>query len=341
MTDANVAEPTRNRACPTVLITGAAGYIGSHICLAFLERGWDVIGVDDLSTGSRSAIVQGVRFVEMDCADPAMVAVLESTRPDAVVHMAARISVDESVADPLGYYRSNLCNARSFFESAAQAGVKAIVFSSTAAVYGETGPAPVREFEVSCPVSPYGRSKLAAEWILQDLSAASDIRHVILRYFNVAGADPAGRAGPRAGAGHLIKRACEAAIGQRPQMIVNGTDYATADGTCVRDYIHVCDLATAHVAAVEHLLGGGESLLLNCGYGHGFSVAEVLEAALRLADQPFEIAQGPRRAGDPAAIVADSGLLRARLAWQPEHEGLDSILRSGMAWERQRGSAPR
>jgi UDP-glucose 4-epimerase len=327
-------------AAPSVVITGAAGYIGSHICLAFLERGWTVTAVDDLSTGSRSVVPPAARFIEMDCADPALVDVLESVGADAMIHMAARISVDESVADPLGYYRANLSNAERCFSSAARAGIKAIVFSSTAAVYGETGPAPASEADPTNPVSPYGRSKLAAEWILRDLAAASDIRHVILRYFNVAGADPAGRAGPRAGAGHLMKRACEAAIGLRPQMAINGTDYATPDGTCVRDYIHVCDLATAHVAAVEHLVGGGESLMLNCGYGSGFSVADVLEVALRLADTPFEIVKGPRRAGDPEAVVADARMLRSKLAWTPRHHGLETILRTGMAWERQRLTAP-
>ena len=325
-------------ATPAVLITGAAGYIGSHLCLAFLERGWRVIAVDDLSAGLRTAVPPDAQFVQLDCADPAMVDLLALTRPDAIVHMAARISVEESVADPLGYYRANLCAAERCFASAAQAGVKAIVFSSTAAVYGETGSAPVREQDATRPVSPYGRSKLAAEWMLQDLSAASDIRHVILRYFNVAGADPAGRAGPRSGGGHLVQRACEAAIGLRTRMIINGTDYATPDGTCVRDYIHVCDLAAAHVAAVEHLLCGGESLLLNCGYGHGFSVAQVLDAASRLADAPFDVTTGMRRAGDPDAVVADSTSLRGRLAWRPVHQGLESILRSGIAWERQRAA---
>lgn len=324
---------------PSVIITGAAGYIGSHLTLAFRERGWAVTAVDDLSAGSQSAIPSGVHFVRMDCGDPLLADLMASEGFDAAVHMAARISVDESVADPLGYYHSNLCVAHRFFASAAAAKVKAVVLSSTAAVYGETGLRPVRETDPVRPVSPYGRSKLAAEWILRDLSAVSDMRHVILRYFNVAGADPEGRAGPRTGAEHLVKRACEAAIGVRPRMVINGEDYGTPDGTCIRDYIHVSDLAAAHVAAVEHLMGGGESLLLNCGYGTGFSVREVLEAALRLADVPFEVVVGPRRPGDPEAIVADSSLLRERLGWRPAHQGLDAILGSGIAWERLRRAA--
>lgn len=320
----------------SVIITGAAGYIGSHITLAFLERGWSVTAVDDLSAGSRATVPAAAQFIEMDCADPKLHEVMAASGYDAAVHMAARISVDESVADPLGYYEANFSVARSFFASAASAGIKAIVFSSTAAVYGDTGKTPVLETHPCQPLSPYGRSKLAAEWALRDLSAVSDLRHVILRYFNVAGADPEGRAGPRAGAGHLMKLACEAAVGARSGMVIHGDDYATPDGTCIRDYIHVSDLALAHIAAVEHLLGGGESLIANCGYGSGFSVREVLDVARDVADLPFDVTIGPRRPGDPEAIVADARLLAERFGWRPAHSGLESILETGIAWERRR-----
>jgi UDP-glucose 4-epimerase len=274
---------------PKVLITGGAGYIGSHAAHAFLDRGWSVVIVDDLSTGSRSRVPAAAEFIEMDCADPAVAAIIRDRSIDAAVHFAARIKVDESVADPLGYYKANVCTARAFFENAHLAGLEAMVFSSTAAVYGDAGETAVREDAPTRPESPYGRSKLATEWILADLSAVSPLRHVILRYFNVAGADPAGRSGPAAESQHLLKIAAEAAVGVRPGMQIHGTDYPTPDGTCVRDYVHVTDLAEAHVSAVMHLLGGGESLVANVGYGHGMSVRAVIAEALRLADRPFAV----------------------------------------------------
>lgn len=320
-----------------VLITGGAGYIGSHAALAFLARGWSVVIVDDLSTGSRARIPPHVDFIEGDCADPGIADLIREKGVDAAVHFAAKVKVDESVADPLGYYAANVCMARAFFQSAHQSGLRAMVYSSTAAVYGDAGAHPVREGAPTRPESPYGRSKLAAEWILSDLCASSAMRHVTLRYFNVAGADPDGRSGPGAESQHLMKVAAEAAIGRRPSMHIHGTDYPTPDGTCVRDYVHVSDLAEAHVAAVAHLLAGGDSLVANCGYGHGSSVRAVVAEALRLADRPFHVMEGPRRAGDTVSVVADSGLLKAQLGWVPRHDSLTAMLRDGIAWERQRG----
>ncbi len=321
---------------PTVLITGGAGYIGSHAAHAFIDKGWSVVIVDDLSTGSRSRVPEAAAFIEMDCADPQLSAIIRDRAIDAAVHFAARIKVDESVADPLGYYKANVCTARAFFENAHLAGLGAIVFSSTAAVYGDAGGAAVSEESATRPESPYGRSKLAAEWILADLCAVSPMRHVILRYFNVAGADPEGRSGPAAGSQHLLKIAAEAAVGIRPAMQIHGTDYPTADGTCVRDYVHVTDLAEAHVSAVTHLLGGGGSLVANVGYGHGASVRAVIAEALRLADRPFAVTEGPRRAGDPVSVVANPARAMDVLGWRPRHDNLQAMLQSGMAWERQR-----
>lgn len=326
----------RGGSSPSVIVTGAAGYIGSHVTLALLERGWTVTAVDDLSTGHRSAVPAGVEFLEMDCGDPRLAEIMAARRFDVAVHMAARISVDESFADPLGYYATNLCAARGFFESVVRAGVPAVVFSSTAAVYSGSGSRRVRETDPCDPLSPYGRSKLAAEWLLRDVSAAGGPRHVIFRYFNVAGADPAGRAGPRAGSEHLLKRACEAAVGLRSDLVINGADYDTPDGTCVRDYVHVSDIAEAHAAAVDHLVNGGESFTANCGYGRGFSVREVVDVALALADAPFQVRVGERRPGDAESIVADAERIAERLDWRPVHDGLESLVRSGMAWERAR-----
>lgn len=320
-----------------VLLTGGAGYVGSHAALAFLARGWTVIIVDNLSTGSRDRIPANAEFIKRDCAEPGIADLIRERDIDAAVHFAARVKVDESVADPLGYYAANVCMARAFFESAHRAGLGAMVYSSTAAVYGDAGAEPVREDAPTRPESPYGRSKLAAEWILSDLCAASPMRHVTLRYFNVAGADPKGRSGPDAESQHLLKIAAEAAIGRRKAMQIHGADYPTPDGTCVRDYVHVSDLAEAHVAAVTHLLGGGESLVANCGYGHGNSVRAVIRETLHLANRPFDVSEGPRRVGDPVSVVADSTLLKARLGWEPRHNSLATMLRDGIAWELRRG----
>jgi UDP-glucose 4-epimerase len=324
------------RETPSVLVTGGAGYIGSHVVLAMIERGWRVLVVDDLSTGSRSAVPRSATLVEMDCGDPRLVELIRAHRVEVVVHIAGVISTEESVREPLRYYATNFCATQRLLSAVAATDVKGVVYSSTAAVYGETHGRPVSEKAVCRPVTPYGRSKLASEWMLRDLSRSSSLRHVIFRYFNVAGADQAGRAGPRATAEHLIKLACEAAVGLRREMTIHGDDYDTPDGTCIRDYIHVTDLALAHVAAVEHLLNGGESLTANCGYGRGFSVREVLETALALADEPFRICVGPRRPGDAVAVVASARVLGRRLTWRPEFSELRTIIETGMDWERLR-----
>ncbi len=318
----------------TVLITGVAGYIGSHTALAFLDAGWQVVGIDNLSVGKQRAVPQGLDFIQIDCTDPALPLIMRQMNIDAAVHFAGLIRVDESVQKPVEYYQANLCNAGAFFKSALAMGIKAVVFSSTAAVYGDTGSAPVVENTPTLPVSPYGRSKLAAEWVLRDLCAASDLRHVIFRYFNVAGADPCGRAGPRKDASHLIKAVSEAAVGRRPGLVINGEDYDTPDGTCVRDYIHVSDLADAHVAAVTHLLHGGQSMTLNCGYGRGFSVRDVIDRALPLADRPFDVAVGPRRPGDSPSVVADVQALWKALRWTPRFDDLGLILKTAIDWDR-------
>lgn len=318
----------------TVLITGVAGYIGSHAALAFLDAGWHVIGVDDLSTGSRSAVPQGVEFIEKDCASAALQETLAGRQISAAVHLAGLIRVDQSFSLPAAYYDANFCVLGRLLNTLASIGVGAVIFSSTAAVYGDQDGLPVTEDARTSPTSPYGRSKLAAEWLLNDLAAATSMRHAVLRYFNVAGGDPAGRAGPRSDAMHLIKIVAEAAAGRRAGVTIHGSDYDTPDGTCVRDYIHVSDLASAHVAAVEYLLTGGESTTLNCGYGRGFSVREVVDHALELSDHKFNVVVGPRRPGDSVVVVADTTKLRACLAWTPKFDKLDTILRTAIAWER-------
>ncbi len=320
-------------ALPKVLITGVAGYIGSHTALACLDAGWTVVGLDNLSIGSRSNVPDGVTFYQMDCSDPGVLTLLENERPDGAIHFAARISVGESVSDPYGYYTENLVKAAQFFELAARTKLKALVFSSTAAVYGNVCVDQVAEDHTTNPESPYGRSKLAAEWVLRDMDAALDLPNVILRYFNVAGADSTLRAGPRKDATHLIKKVCEAATGQTEVITVNGTEYPTRDGTCLRDFIHVSDLAQAHLAALTHLLDGGESLTLNCGYGKGFTVREVIDRARHFAKMPFTVTEGPRRVGDAMTVVSDPTALKQRLGWTPRYDDLDEILRSSLAWE--------
>ncbi len=319
---------------PLALLTGGAGYIGSHTALALLEAGWRVLIVDDLSTGTLARVPPAAEFIEADCADPLIERLIPDRKVDVAIHFAARIKVNDSVRDPIGYYEANSLKALEFFKLAARSGLRGLVFSSTAAVYGSASSGPVAEDCPVAPESPYGRSKLMSEWMLSDIAAVSTLRHVTLRYFNVAGADPLGRSGPSPDAEHLIKLACDAAVGLRDGLIIHGTDYPTPDGTCVRDFIHVCDLASAHVAAARHLLEGGESLTLNCGYGRGYSVRQVVERTLALTDRPFPVREGPRRAGDPPSIVADAGLLRTRLGWVPRFEALDSIITSGIAYAR-------
>ena len=319
-----------------ILVTGGAGYIGSHMVLELLDAGEKVIVLDDLSTGFASAVPDGATFIRGDAGDPALVLRLIAEHAiNAIAHFAAKIVVSESASDPLGYYLGNTVKSRNLIEAAVRGGVRHIIFSSTAAVYGNPRTNPVGEDAPLDPLSPYGRSKLMTEWMLEDAGRAHDLRHISLRYFNVAGADPHGRAGQStARASHLIKAAVQAALGERPHLEVFGTDYPTKDGSCLRDYIQVTDLARAHLAALAHLRDGGESLTLNCGYGSGFSVLEVVEMVKRVSDRDFEVRLAPRRPGDPAAIIAKAGRVRAELGWIPRHDDLREIVAQALAWER-------
>jgi UDP-glucose 4-epimerase len=321
-----------------VLVTGGAGYIGSHVALALIDAGHRAVVLDDLSTGVRDLVPAEAGFVEGDAGDGALLAqVLEDQGITAVMHFAGSIIVPESVEDPLKYYRNNTCASRNLIEACVKARVDRFVFSSTAAVYGLPVVLPAREDAPTAPINPYGASKLVTEMILADVARAHRLRYVALRYFNVAGADPEGRSGQSSPeATHLIKIACEVATGARGHINIFGDDYDTPDGTCVRDYIHVSDLATAHLHALDHLASDGESLTLNCGYGHGYSVREVLEAVERAAGARLEKRLAPRRAGDPPALVADATRIRERFDWRPEYEDLDVITASALAWERRR-----
>jgi UDP-glucose 4-epimerase len=320
----------------TVLVTGGAGYIGSHMVHALVDAGERVVVLDNLTTGFDWAVAKGVPLVVGESGDQARVAALIAEhKVDAVIHFAASIVVPDSVADPLGYYRNNTVNSRALIETAVKGGVRHFIFSSTAAVYGNPARVPVREDDPTIPMSPYGSSKLMTEIMLRDAGAAHGLRHVILRYFNVAGADPLGRTGQSTkGATHLIKVAVESALGRRPKMDVFGTDYPTPDGTCIRDYIHVSDLVRAHLDALTYLRGGGASVTLNCGYGRGFSVIEVIETVKRVSGVDFKVEIAQRRAGDPAQIVAASDRARAALAWQPQFDDLATIVTHALAWER-------
>jgi UDP-glucose 4-epimerase len=320
----------------TVLVTGGAGYIGSHMVHALVDAGERVVVLDNLTTGFDWAVAKGVPLVIAETGDQARVAALIAEhKVDAIIHFAASIVVPDSVADPLGYYRNNTVNSRALIETAVKGGVRHFIFSSTAAVYGNPERVPVREDDPTIPMSPYGSSKLMTEIMLRDAGAAHGLRHVILRYFNVAGADPLGRTGQSTkGATHLIKVAVESALGRRPKMDVFGTDYPTPDGTCIRDYIHVSDLVRAHLDALTYLRGGGASVTLNCGYGRGFSVLEVIETVKRVSGVDFKVEIAERRAGDPAQIVAASDRARAALAWQPQFDDLATIVTHALAWER-------
>lgn len=319
-----------------VLVTGGAGYIGSHMVLALLDAGHAVVVLDDLSTGFRWAVAPGAAFVQGDVSDAALVTrVLAEHKVDAVIHFAARIVVPDSVADPLGYYLANTVKTRALLETVVAAGVPHFIFSSTAAVYGMVGTDPVDEEAALAPISPYGRSKLMSEWMLKDTAFAFPLRYVALRYFNVAGADPAGRTGQStAGATHLLKVACETALGKRAGIEIFGTDYPTPDGTCLRDYIHVSDLVAAHLDALTHLRAGGESGVFNCGYGKGFSVLQMLEAVKDISGVDFPVRFSPRRAGDPAAVVAKADLIRSTLGWTPRLDDMAMIVRTALDWER-------
>lgn len=320
-----------------VLVTGGAGYIGSHAVLALRDAGWPVAVIDNLVTGFRFAVPEDVPFYEGDIADPALVArIIAEQGIRAIMHFAGSVVVPESVADPLKYYDNNTAKTRSLIGSAVAAGVPHFIFSSTAATYGTPEVERVTEQTPQAPINPYGWSKLMSERMLADVSAAHPMNHCALRYFNVAGADPHGRTGQStAGATHLIKVAVEAALGKRDHVAVFGTDFDTPDGTGVRDYIHVSDLAAAHVLALEALIEQPErSLTMNCGYGRGFSVMEVLDAVDRVTNRTIERRLEPRRAGDPGQLISDPALIRATLPWQPRHDDLDTIVLHALQWER-------
>lgn len=319
----------------SVLVTGGAGYIGSHMTLQLVDQGDSVVVLDNLVTGVRAQVAEKATFIEGDISDKDLVRdILKTHKVEAVIHFAGSVVVPESVENPLKYYSNNTAKSRDLIESCVAGGVKQFIFSSTAAVYGVTEEASIAEDAVKDPASPYGRSKLMTEWMLEDTAHAHDFRYVALRYFNVAGADPKGRSGqstPRAT--HLIKRACQVALGRAPYLGIFGTDFPTPDGTGVRDYIHVSDLIGAHALALAHLRGGGASSLFNCGYGRGFSVREVAKAVEKAAGAPLPVKEMPRRAGDPPAIVSNPAKLKAALGWKPQHDSLDEIVASALAWE--------
>jgi UDP-glucose 4-epimerase len=319
----------------TILVTGGAGYIGSHVARQLGERGEKLVTLDNLSTGFRSAVLHGT-FVQGDTGDAALVSrLLAEHGVDTVMHFAAHIQVPESVANPLKYYRNNTANTRTLLECSVAAGVRHFVFSSTAAVYGMPAGGTADENSPTVPINPYGWSKLMSEQMLRDVAAVNPLRYVALRYFNVAGADPGGRIGQSTPeATHLIKVACQHAVGKRPGIEIFGTDYDTPDGTCVRDYIHVEDLAAAHLQALDYLRGGGASATLNCGYGRGFSVREVLGEVERVAGKRLQVTESARRAGDPPQLVAEARRIRQTLGWKPRNEDLPGIVATALAWER-------
>jgi UDP-glucose 4-epimerase len=319
-----------------VLVTGGAGYIGSHMVLELLEANEDVVVLDNLSTGFRWAVAPDAKFVEGDVGDHNLVRrLLIKNDIDAILHFAGSIVVPDSISDPLGYYLNNTCKSRTLIAIAVEMKVPHFIFSSTAAVYGMPETNPVTEDAPLAPISPYGSSKLMTEIMLKDAGQAHPLRYVALRYFNVAGADPQGRSGqstPKAT--HLIKVALETALGLRPYLDVYGTDYQTPDGTCVRDYIHVSDLVAAHLYALAHLREGGTSQVLNCGYGQSFSVLDVVAAVKRASGTDFAVRHGGRRAGDPAALVAEVSRIGEVLGWSPAHADLDAMVGDALAWER-------
>ena len=320
----------------TVLVTGGAGYIGSHTVHALADAGERVVVLDNLSTGFASALPRQMLPIVGDVGDQTLVAELsDEHKVEAIIHFAGSTIVPVSMKDPLGYYGNNTANSRALIEAAVRGGVRHFIFSSTAAVYGNPARVPVAEDDPTVPLSPYGWSKLMTEVMLRDTSAAHDLSHVALRYFNVAGADPQMRTGlSTPGATHLIKVAVEAALGRRERIDVFGTDYPTPDGTCIRDFIHVSDLARAHLAALDYLREGGASTTLNCGYGRGYSIREVLDAVGRAAGHTFAVNYGARRPGDIVVSVAAANRIRETLRWTPELDNLDTIVRDALAWER-------
>ncbi len=319
----------------TVLVTGGAGYIGSHVVYALLDAGFGVVVLDNLSTGVRQNLPEDLSFVEGDIGDKPLVAkTLREHGVSAVMHFAGSIVVPESVTNPIKYYRNNVAQTLELIDACTDSGVGQFVFSSTAAVYGQPDAVPIAESAEKAPINPYGSSKLMIEQVLKDVSHAFDFRHVALRYFNVAGADPDGRTGQSTPeATHLIKVAVQAALGMRDRLEIYGTDYPTPDGTCIRDYIHVSDLAAAHVAALRYLESGGDSTTLNCGYGHGFSVKEVIETVKEVTDVDFEVRDAPRRDGDPPELISNASAIGNTFEWAPQLDDLKKIVADAYRWE--------
>jgi UDP-glucose 4-epimerase len=320
----------------TVLVTGGAGYIGGHMALELLDRGENVVVLDNLSTGFGWNVPEAATLVVGDFGDEALLnRVIREHRISAIAHFAAKIVVPDSIADPLGYYLNNTTKSRNLIDQAVKNDVRHFIFSSTAAVYGDAMDHPIGEDEPHLPVSPYGRSKLMVEWMLADAARAHDLNYVILRYFNVAGADPKGRMGQSTRrATHLIKRAVQTALGEHSHMEIFGTDYPTKDGSCIRDYIQVTDLVQAHVQALTYLRDKGESITCNCGYGRGLSVLEVIDVVKRVSGIDFKVVLSGRRAGDPAAIVACSDRIKQVLGWKPQYDNVEEIVVQALNWER-------
>jgi len=318
-----------------IFVTGGAGYIGSHMVAALGAKGYEILVYDNLSTGYRDSLLYG-KLVVGDLSDKALlVKTLQDFKPDAVMHFAAFIQVGESVKEPLKYYNNNSVNAINLLHAMMDLGIMKFIFSSTAAVYGHPRNVPISELEPISPINPYGWSKAVIEQVLYDLSLAKDLRYIALRYFNAAGADPQGRIGERHDPEtHLIPLILKAANGNREHITIYGTDYPTPDGTCIRDYIHVADLANAHILALEHLFEGGKSDVFNCGYGHGYSVHEVIQTALRITGKDFKIVKSERREGDPPILVAESSKIIKHLNWKPQYDDLSYIIKTAWDWEK-------
>lgn len=319
----------------TVLVTGGAGYIGSHMVLELVDAGETVVVLDDLTTGYRWSVPPSVHLVTGDIGDQELVArLIDEHGIESIFHFAAKIIVPESVADPLAYYLNNAVKSRALIETAVRKGIQHIIFSSTATVYGNTDVSPLAEELPVAPINPYGRTKVMTEWMLEDSYRAHGLRYAVLRYFNVAGADPKGRSGQSTPqATHLLKVASQVALGHRPYLEVFGTDYDTPDGTCIRDYVQVNDVARAHLAALRHLRRGGECAVMNCGYGHGASVLEVIDVVKKVSGVDFEVRFSPRRGGDPARLIAKVDRIRG-LGWEPKHDNLTEIVAQALNWEK-------
>lgn len=320
-----------------ILVTGGAGYIGSHVVQQLGEAGYDLVVYDNCSTGSPNAVLHG-ELIMGDLSDvDRLYQVFSKHQFTAVLHFAASLIAPESVAQPLDYYANNTRNTLNLLRCCSAMGVNQLIFSSTAAVYGEPKQNPVHETADTLPINPYGRSKLMSEWLIQDYGAISSLRYVILRYFNVGGADPRGQLGPpKEGSTQLIRIACDAALRRRRSLFMYGTDFSTPDGSAIRDFIHVEDLASAHVAALHHLEHGGDSQVLNCGYGQGYSVRQVIDRVKAISGVDFPVIETDRRAGDPASVIACVDRIQAVLGWRPQYNSLDAIVRSTLDWEKQR-----